>query len=219
MRQWSGDKQLRGVCATAFRRTYLYPHFRFRFGSIANKGDSSAFGATGLAPRTRQNRFQRLTGGVSHRLGSRRRVCGGNVAKPVMWRRPEQPPVPSSWIPGGRHISYRVAGPEGSPSAPRSPSTVGRRIGLLIPIPLGVHVAIPQDVSVMREKTGSRNRRYRIVFLPLSRCPLFVPLTRRLVSCVRQLPVLGECRDLLQVAEEFGPDSVPLPVNLLGGRP
>jgi hypothetical protein len=166
-----------------------------------------------------QERVQLLTGWLPHWCRSRRRACAGNVAKPVMWRRPEQPPVPSSWIPGGRHISYRVAGPEGSPSAPRSPSTVGRRIGLLIPIPLGVHVAIPQDVSVMREKTGSRNRRYRIVFLPLSRCPLFVPLTRRLVSCVRQLPVLGECRDLLQVAEEFGPDSVPLPVNLLGGRP
>jgi hypothetical protein len=38
-----------------------------------------------------------------------------------MWRRPEPPPAPSSWTPGGRHISYRIAGPEGSPSPPRSP--------------------------------------------------------------------------------------------------
>ena len=43
------------------------------------------------------------------------------VIKPLMWCRPEQPSAPSSWTPSGRHISYRVIGPQGIPSAPRSP--------------------------------------------------------------------------------------------------
>jgi hypothetical protein len=37
-----------------------------------------------------------------------------------MWRRPEQPPVSLSGIPGRRYISYWIEGAEGSLSAPRS---------------------------------------------------------------------------------------------------
>jgi hypothetical protein len=58
-------------------------------------------------------------------------LCGrphnrSNVAKLVMWRRPEQSPIPSNAAPVERHISYRVIEPEGSPSIQRLVSTACR---------------------------------------------------------------------------------------------
>jgi hypothetical protein len=48
---------------------------------------------------------------------------GPYVAKVIMWRRAERPPVPSNGAGIQRHISDRVTASEGSPSGPRPPST------------------------------------------------------------------------------------------------
>ncbi len=55
--------------------------------------------------------------------------CISCVAKLVMWRRPERLPVPSNRARVERHITYRITASEGSPSAPRPPSTASRSPG------------------------------------------------------------------------------------------
>ena len=70
----------------------------------------------------------------SCRMASIEMLCGrphniSCVAKPVMWHRPERLPVPSNRAQVERHITYRITASEGSPSAPRLPSTASRSPG------------------------------------------------------------------------------------------
>jgi hypothetical protein len=65
---------------------------------------------------------------------------GPYVAKPVMWRWPEQPPIPSNGAPAERHISFRVPGRGGIPRT-------------VLPLPTAMLRAWPSTQRLARELT------------------------------------------------------------------